>query len=132
VLMVLPQYDELTSEDDDGAPPFAREYDEEESREAYQRAAYREAIAHFLPLPRTSCLLCRSYQKAQLDADNRAMARLSARANIREAIAILPANHVIITRDFVNHSRFPDERRYSADYDQAAAVYDSDGVEEVD
>jgi hypothetical protein len=102
--MVLPQYDELTSEDDDGAPPFAREYDEEESREAYQRAAYREAIAHFLPLPRTSCLLCRSYQKAQLDADNRAMARLSARANIR----------------------------YSADYDQAAAVYDSDGVEEVD
>ena len=48
------QYDELTSEDDDGAPPFASEYDEEESREAYQRAAYREAIAHFLPLPRTS------------------------------------------------------------------------------
>ena len=55
--MVLPQYDELTSEDDDGAPPFASEYDAEESREAYQRAAYREAIAHFLPLPRTSYFL---------------------------------------------------------------------------
>ena len=127
--MVLPQYDELTSEDDDGAPPFAREYDEEESREAYQRAAYREAIAHFLPLPRTSYLWSLWQERVARDRQER-VAR--ARADYRGAIAILPANHVIITRDFVNHSRFRDERRYSAEYDQAAAVYDSDGVEEVD
>ena len=130
--MVLPQYDELTSEDDDGAPPFASEYDEEESREAYQRAAYREAIAHFLPLPRTSYLWSLWQERVARDRQERAA---RARADYREAIAILPANHVIITRDFVDFAQIQitrDERRYSAEYDQAAAAIDSDGIEEVD
>jgi hypothetical protein len=82
--MVLPQYDELTSEDDDGAPPFAREYDEEESREAYQRAAYREAIAHFLPLPRTSYLWSLWQERVARDRQERAA---RARADYRERAA---------------------------------------------
>jgi len=109
--------------------------DEEESREAHQRATCREAIAHFMPLPRTSCLLCRSYHEAQLDADNRAMAMASARANIREAIATLPANHVIITPDFVDFGPMQIisiEWRHPAEYHQAAAPIGSRDMKEVD
>ena len=129
--MVLPQYDELTSEDDDGAPPFASEYDEEESREAYQRAAYREAIAHFLPLPRTSYFWSLWQERVARDRQKR-VAR--ARADYRGAIAILPANHVVISQDFVDFAPMQITRvewRYPAEYDQAAAAIGSHDMEEI-
>jgi hypothetical protein len=124
----------LTTEDDDDAPPIASEDDEEELRKAYHRAAYREAIAHFLPLPPTSCLLCRSYHGAQLEAHNRAVA--SARAYYREVVAILPANHVIISRDFVDFGPMEiisiEWRLPAEDHQADAAIGSDDSMEEVD
>ena len=152
--MGLPQYEELTSEDDGGAPPLASSSvdgegsseDEEESPLTSNDAAYlREVFAHYAS---NDYVVSGdhgphfSYHGAH-DAHNRAVASARAYQRAIEAISILPEGQVIVFRDFVpTHEailvamqEMRLEVRFNMGYgeciNQAAAAIGSRDIEEV-